>query len=337
MTNSGSLDGTTDYYYDGEQEIEEHNGAGTLTQQYVYGSGIDEAAGHGPQPDRRQPPRPPPAISGCSTTRMRSARSSPDGHLGQESWRRYQYDAYGRQTVFDPGPAGVVVFGSGDVVTPGGASDIGNPFLFTGQRLDPEDGLYYYRARLYDPTQGRFIQRDSYPVEGVGNAYEYALDNPINAFDPSGHAPEPMLGPDPELLFAAILASYKMGVQAERDFFRRVAVANAQIALAAYRKWLCGLCSENKAIVKHYVEFFHRLPTANELNTTDPACKNDKPFVKPADRYVVKSRGAFWFAVNTKTNRIVVITDTQKNAFMVKGRVEHEVAITDTGQTFQPK
>ena len=42
VTNSGGLDGTTDYYYDGQQDIEEHNGSGTLTQQYVYGSGINE-------------------------------------------------------------------------------------------------------------------------------------------------------------------------------------------------------------------------------------------------------------------------------------------------------
>ena len=42
VTNSGSLDGTTDYYYDGQQDIEEQNGSGTLTQQYVYGAGIDE-------------------------------------------------------------------------------------------------------------------------------------------------------------------------------------------------------------------------------------------------------------------------------------------------------
>src|SRR5581483_9876854 len=42
VTNSGALDGTTDYYLDGQREIEEHDGAGAPAQQYVYGAFIDE-------------------------------------------------------------------------------------------------------------------------------------------------------------------------------------------------------------------------------------------------------------------------------------------------------
>ncbi|WP_036766774.1 RHS repeat-associated core domain-containing protein [Parvularcula oceani] len=38
--------------------------------------------------------------------------------------------------------------------------DGGHPFRFTGQRLDPETGLYYYKARYYDPERGRFLQTD---------------------------------------------------------------------------------------------------------------------------------------------------------------------------------
>src|SRR5262249_20795105 len=83
----------------------------------------------------------------------------------------YLYDASCRPDVCDPGPSGVVTFGAGDVVAPGGASAVGNPFLFTGRRLDPElsrtdpqtgalTGLYYYRARYMDTEQGRFLQRD---------------------------------------------------------------------------------------------------------------------------------------------------------------------------------
>ena len=42
MTNSGSLNGTTDFYYDGWRDIEEHDGTGVLVQQYVFGAYIDE-------------------------------------------------------------------------------------------------------------------------------------------------------------------------------------------------------------------------------------------------------------------------------------------------------
>ena len=98
----------------------------------------------------------------------------------------YQYDAYGYQTVMDPGPSGSVVFGPGDVVTPGGASQVGNPFLFTGQQLDPETGLYYDRARYMDAVQGRFLQRDPLGDAGNTNLYEYAGDSPVNKADPTG-------------------------------------------------------------------------------------------------------------------------------------------------------
>ena len=60
---------------------------------------------------------------------------------------------------------------------------------FTGQRLDGT-GLYYYNARYYDPTLGRFISPDLI-VPGVGNPqawdrYAYVLNNPLRYTDPSG-------------------------------------------------------------------------------------------------------------------------------------------------------
>src|SRR5262249_4414856 len=99
----------------------------------------------------------------------------------------YQYDAYGRQTVFAPGANGIVDFGSDDVITPGGVSQVGNPYLFTGRRLDGETGLYFFRARYLDPVQGRFIQRDPAGYTSTDlNLYEYVNDWPTDAVDPLG-------------------------------------------------------------------------------------------------------------------------------------------------------
>jgi len=56
---------------------------------------------------------------------------------------RYRYDAYGGCTVLDPD-------GSVDA---DGLSDVKNPYVFTGRRLDPESGLMQYRHRCYSPTQ----------------------------------------------------------------------------------------------------------------------------------------------------------------------------------------
>jgi RHS repeat-associated protein len=189
VTNSGTLNGTTDYYLDGEQEIEEHNGAGALIQQYVFGNGINEVL----VLDRNLTGGPTATAPGDqrlfyyrNALGSVMALSDTSGHILEA----YQYDAYGRQTVFDPGPSGVVVFGSGDVISLGGASAIGNPFLFAGMRLDPETGLYFDRERYQSSDQGRFLSRDSIgPVRGDINAFDYAFDNPADLTDPLGLQP----------------------------------------------------------------------------------------------------------------------------------------------------
>jgi RHS repeat-associated protein len=64
------------------------------------------------------------------------------------------------------------------------------PFGFTGEQRDPEDGLVYLRARMYKPTSGRFMQRDQLTKSGPGvsgwNRYPYVGNNPAGSVDPSG-------------------------------------------------------------------------------------------------------------------------------------------------------
>ena len=67
-----------------------------------------------------------------------------------------------------------------------------NPYCYTGREFDGEGmyDLYYYRARYYDPTQGRFISQD--PIEfmaGDFNFYRYVGNSPVNFRDPSGLCP----------------------------------------------------------------------------------------------------------------------------------------------------
>ena len=84
------------------------------------------------------------------------------------------YDVYGAPTVRDQ---------SGAVAA---SSAIGNPFLFTGREWDGESGKYFYRARMYDPVGGRFLQRDPLGyVDGLG-LYEYGSSRPAVNVDPHG-------------------------------------------------------------------------------------------------------------------------------------------------------
>ena len=60
-------------------------------------------------------------------------------------------------------------------------------YLFTGREWDSEIGLYYYRARYYDATVGRFISQDPIGFEaGDANIYRYVFNSPLNYTDPTG-------------------------------------------------------------------------------------------------------------------------------------------------------
>jgi len=69
-------------------------------------------------------------------------------------------------------------------------------FGFTGQRAEGSvaGGLYYYGARWYDGTLGRWIQPDSIIPDQYNSQswdrFAYVRDNPVNLIDPSGHRDE---------------------------------------------------------------------------------------------------------------------------------------------------
>jgi RHS repeat-associated protein len=62
-----------------------------------------------------------------------------------------------------------------------------NLHTHTAREYDFETGLYFYRARYYDPRAGRFITKDPIGFGGGDvNLYGYVKNNPISRTDPFG-------------------------------------------------------------------------------------------------------------------------------------------------------
>jgi RHS repeat-associated protein len=61
-----------------------------------------------------------------------------------------------------------------------------NPFQYSARESDTETGLYYYRARYYDPYGGRFFSEDPIRFASDNDFYIYVANNSVNRKDPFG-------------------------------------------------------------------------------------------------------------------------------------------------------
>jgi RHS repeat-associated protein len=121
-----------------------------------------------------------------------------NGSGGYDVFEGYRYDEYGQPFFYD-------VFN-----TLGSASQVGQSHLYTGREWDAEmdggTGRYYYRARYYDQTSGRFLSRDPAGADSFLNEYSYVGADPIQYSDPAGlQAINPASSPNATATYTAAL------------------------------------------------------------------------------------------------------------------------------------
>ncbi|WP_141733938.1 RHS repeat domain-containing protein [Oligoflexus tunisiensis] len=73
------------------------------------------------------------------------------------------------------------------------------PFGFAGGLYDSTTGLLRFGARDYDPSIGRWLNKDPITFDGGWNLYAYSNNDPVNFIDPDGLRPDdPAFWPAPQ-------------------------------------------------------------------------------------------------------------------------------------------
>src|SRR5712691_13207091 len=152
---SKTIGGMTQYLYDGANPVQEISG--TTASANLLTSGVDEY---------------------FQRTDSAGARSFLTDALGSTLALADSAGTVQTQYTFEP-------FGNTSVT--GTATT--NSFAYTGRELD-STGLYFYRARYYNPQLQRFVSEDPVGLDGGdANLYAYVRDNPFAYVDPSGRSP----------------------------------------------------------------------------------------------------------------------------------------------------
>lgn len=151
---SGPL-GTRNYLYDGARLIEEADGSGNVLAKYAHSTEVDEPLS---------------MLRGTVNSYYLNDGIGSITSLSNQTAAlsvTYTFDSFGKLTA--------------------ATGTITNPFRYTGREFDTETGIYYYRARYFDPGTGRFVSEDPVRFGGDGpDFYAYVNNDPTDFTDPLG-------------------------------------------------------------------------------------------------------------------------------------------------------
>ncbi|MBX5461612.1 MAG: RHS repeat-associated core domain-containing protein [Steroidobacteraceae bacterium] len=186
----------TEYLYDGGDLVLQYDGSGNVLRRFVHGAGNDE---------------PLVVYEGSGTSNRKWLHADERGSIITASNASGAASSSVKYSSF--GESGALV----------------SPFGYTGQLYLPELQLYYYKARMYSPKTGRFLQPDPTGYADGMNLYAYVGGDPMSLVDPLG---------------------------LESDLYCSMGVCMPQVTVATTRDdcgWLCSLMAFDPSLWQYPV------------------------------------------------------------------------------------